>query len=452
MRPRQVIERTRDGLPLDETDLRRFLDGYLRGETPEYLVSAWLMAVYFRGLSEQTTSALTRALLESGAMMPPSAPGVFRLDKHSTGGVGDKTSLLLVPWVSAVCRRLFGEGKVAIPMVSGRGLGHSGGTLDKLESVEGFRTRIALSEARRLLERNGFFMLGQTEEIAPLDRKLYALRDCTGTVESIPLIVSSILGKKLAERLDGLVLDLKHGDGAFMRNAAAAKALGRELLRVARLFGLSAVGVLTRMDEPLGRAVGHSLEIEECDAFFRGAERDGGLLEVTLALASRMVALAGRGRVDSAAASDACLRELGGPEPLRLFRTMLEAQGGDYDGFFESRERERQQLLKCVARAPRGGYVWRVGARAIGALVAEIGGGRAKVTDSIDPEVGAWIHRKVGDSVDGGEPVVTVYYRRPADGDRIERALADAIEIGVEPPARPAWVTEVLESEERGNE
>ena len=288
MQIKELIRKKRDGGVTEPAEIDALVSGYLRGEIKDYQMTAWLMAVYFRGLSDEETSALTRCMWKSGSSFPRKHRDDFWIDKHSTGGVGDKTSLILVPLVIAVAHRLFGKGKLRIPMVSGRGLAHTAGTLDKLEAVPGFNSSITVDRALRLLDENDFFMMGQTPELAPADRLIYALRDVTGTVENLSLIVASIMSKKCAESLDGLIFDVKTGTGAFMPTIESAREMAGTLLSVSKAQGLEAVALISRMDEPLGFKVGHHLEVEECADFLSG-RRDKGLNEVTIRLASWMI-------------------------------------------------------------------------------------------------------------------------------------------------------------------
>jgi pyrimidine-nucleoside phosphorylase len=346
--------------------------------------------------------------------------------------------------VSSACQRLFGFGKVRIPMVSGRGLGHSGGTLDKLEAVPGFSPALNMKEALRLLEKNGNVMMGQTPDLAPADRLIYALRDATSTVESIPLIVSSIMSKKLAESLDGLVLDVKVGSGAFMETEARSRELAGVLMGVAKEQGLDVVTVLTRMDEPLGRMVGNHLEVEECADFLGGGPRERGLEEVVLELAAWMVHLAGRKKVAPGDAREECRKEIGKPEPMRIFRQMLEAQGGRMSEFEAQRASLRKSLKSYAFRAPAAGFVTRVEARALGVLAGTLGGGRAHKEDAVDALVGIECLRKEGDQVAAGETVAMVYYRNTGHESLIEPALRQAVQIGAAAPAARSWILGTL--------
>jgi pyrimidine-nucleoside phosphorylase/thymidine phosphorylase len=440
----ELIRHKRDGGTHSTQELEALLGGYLRGDIADYQLAAWLMAVYFRGLSPEETGEWTRLMWQSGATFPRAHRRDFWIDKHSTGGVGDKTSLILVPWVHAVCRRLFGE-SVKIPMVSGRGLGHSGGTLDKLESVPGFSPDLPMERAVQLLAEQGFVMMGQTQDIAPADRRLYALRDVTATVECVPLIVSSILSKKLAENLDGLILDVKVGAGAFMKTPAEARRLADALIAVAASHGVKVTAVLTRMEEPLGLCVGNQLEVEECADFLSGERRDSGLDEVCTALAVQMVATASRGTLSPSAALEACRRELDTGEPQAIFRQMLEAQGGRWADFLRLRQ-DRPGLRVFEARAPRSGKLAAIDALAIGRLVHALGGGRSRKEDAIDYGVGVIFEKKCGDMVCGGDRIARVFYRRDDQVARIEHEWQAAVRV--DPTAsggdRPSWILEVL--------
>jgi pyrimidine-nucleoside phosphorylase/thymidine phosphorylase len=422
MRAVDLIRRKRDGGELADAEIAWLVDGLTRGEVADYQWSALLMAIFFRGMTRAETQALTGAMLHSGTVVDLSAvPGV-KVDKHSTGGVGDKTSLILAP-IAAACG-------VPVPMISGRGLGHTGGTLDKLESIPGFNIRLDLDEYRRVLERCGLVLIGQTADLAPADRTLYALRDVTATVESIPLITASILSKKLAEGIDGLVLDVKTGDGAFMASEADARELAATMAAIGRGMGKKVVALLTRMDEPLGRAVGNAVEIAESVACLRGEGPDD-LVGLSVELAAEMLVLGGVAS-DLEDARSKCHRAIADGSALERFRRVTEAQGGD------PRALDDPTLLpqprhRIDVPAPRSGFVRRLAARAIGEAAVRLGAGRARVDSPVNPAVGFLFHKKVGDRVDANEPMVTVL----ADDEALARrdtipALLAACEIGDE--------------------
>ncbi len=425
MDARRTIEKKRDGGRLTAGEWEAFIRAYAAGEIPDYQMSAFLMACFIRGLDDGETSALTDAMLDSGGRLELADLGRPRIDKHSTGGVGDKVSLILAPLVSAL--------GVAVPMMSGRGLGHTGGTLDKLESIPGFRTRISLAEARAQLERIGCVLMGQTAEIAPADRKMYALRDATATVEAIPLISASIMSKKLAEGLTGLVLDVKRGSGAFLPALDDELALARTMVSLGADHGCPVVALLTAMDRPLGRACGNALELEEAIHALKG-EGPTDLMEVTLALGVEMLLLA---RV----ADDArdARRQLEGAivdgEAARQFQRIIEAQGGNPAVVDDPAL--LPQAAECeIHVAPRRGIVASVAPREIGYGITELGGGRTRVTDAVDPTVGFVITARPGDWVEAGEPLATVFARDAAGIAAGGRCLDRAIVIAesAEPP------------------
>ena len=405
-----LIQHKRDGHPLPPEQWKQLIREYTDGRVPDYQMAALLMAVIFRGLSPDELTALTEAMLDSGDRLRFDGFPLRRIDKHSTGGIGDKVSLLLAPMVASC--------GVAVPMMSGRGLGHTGGTLDKLESIPGFRTDLTLREARAQVERLGCAMLGQTEEIAPADKKLYALRDVTGTVESIPLISASIMSKKLAEGLNGLVLDVKTGSGAFLPDVSQALELAKTMIGLGRDRGCPTVALLTAMDRPLGRACGNALEVEEAIAGLSGIGPPD-LMEVTYALGVEMLLLAGtdsdpggaRARLERSVSSGQALGKLG---------EIVRAQGGD-PRVIEDPELLPQAREVEVFRANRTGVVSRIEPRQIGAAIVDMGGGRRTIEDEIDPSVGFVIPVKPGDRVHEGEPLASIFAK---DRNGVEVGIA----------------------------
>ncbi len=422
----ELIERKRDGGSLEPEELRELLDGFLQGSVADYQMAAFLMAVFFRGLTPDELGTLTHAIIASGTRLDLGDGGPPAVDKHSTGGVGDKVSLVLAPLVSAAGLR--------VPMMSGRGLGHTGGTLDKLESIPGFRTRIDLAEFRSVLAQVGCAMIGQTPEIAPLDGRLYALRDVTGTVPSIPLIASSIVSKKVAEGISALVLDVKCGLGAFMRDLNDARALAYTMVDLAGREGVPATALITAMDEPLGHAVGNALEVREAVECLSGAG-PADLRELTLALASELLSAAGvaSGRVE-AHARLAPLLDSG--EAATRFARLVELQGGDPSVVEDPSILPRAPIVEPF-EAPIGGWVGRVDARSVGLAAVELGAGRRHVGDEIDPAVGFLMSARVGQRVEVGDPLLVVHARDRAGLDRARARLERAVTIVDAPPETP---------------
>ena len=415
---RAFIERKRDGGRIAPAEWHALVREYAAGIVPDYQMSALMMACFLRGLDTTEMTALMEAMLESGATMDLRHLAAPRVDKHSTGGVGDKVSLVLAPLIASL--------GVAVPMVSGRGLGHTGGTLDKLESIPGFRTRLSLADARAQIERLGCAMIGQTAEIAPADQKLYALRDATATVESIPLIAASIVSKKLAEGLTGLVLDVKRGSGAFMPELPRGLELARTMVELGSTHGVPTVALLTAMDRPLGRACGNALEIEEAIHALQG-EGPEDLMEVTFALGAEMLLLAGVARTREAARI-AMTNAIGSGAASRKFAEIIEAQGGN-PGVVDDPAVLPQARACEIFAAPRGGVIARIEPRAVGRGIIALGGGRTAVEDGVDPTVGFVISARPGDAVAAGEPLATVF-ARDADGIAAGMvALREAITI-----------------------
>jgi len=418
-----VIARKRDGGALSAAEWRGIVADVARGTVPDYQVSALLMAVVFRGLTADELDALTDAMCASGGRLAFGPDTPPRVDKHSTGGIGDKTSLVLAPLVASC--------GLAVPMISGRGLGHTGGTLDKLEAIPGFRTGLTLDEARAQVERLGCVMLGQTADIAPADRRLYALRDATGTVESIPLIAASIMSKKLAEDLQGLVLDVKAGSGAFLPEPERGLALARTMIALGAARGCPTVARLTAMDRPLGHACGNALETEEALLALRGEWPDD-LRDVTLCLAAEML-LAGGAAESERAARDRLERALATGAAADRCRELIAAQGGN-PAVLDDPAALPQAPATAVWCAPREGIVTTVEPRAIGEGIIALGGGRRRVEDTIDPAVGFVITAKPGQRVDAGEPLATICARDAAGLAEGRRTLDAAITVGDEPP------------------
>ena len=416
-----LIERKRDGQRLTDAEWRAVMADYAAGAVPDYQMAALVMAAYLRGLDAGETAALTEAMLRSGASFDLSHLAAKRVDKHSTGGVGDKVSLVLAPLVAAC--------GVAVPMISGRGLGHTGGTLDKLEAIPGFRTALTLAEARAQIERLGCAMIGQTTEIAPADRKLYALRDATATVSSIPLIAASIMSKKLAEGLDGLVLDVKRGSGSFLPELERGLDLARTMIRLGESHGCEVVALLTAMDRPLGRACGVALETEEAILALKG-EGPPDVMEVTFALGAEMLVLGG-----VAADADAARRKLevalATGKAAERFQRLIEAQGGNPAVVDDPALLPQAEACELY-EAPRRGLVAHVEPRAVGRGITALGGGRTKMEDAVDPSVGFVITAKPGDWVEAGEPLATIFAADAAGVSAGRAALAEAILIADE--------------------
>lgn len=389
------------------------VESYVKGEIPDYQMAAWLMAVYLRGLDKSETVALTRAIMGSGVILDLSAIPGPKIDKHSTGGVGDKVSLVLAPLVAAC--------GVVVPMVSGRSLGHTGGTLDKLESIPGFRTSLTTAEFLSALEKNGVALAGQTEEFCPADRKLYALRDVTGTVDSIPLIAASIMSKKLAEGIEGLVLDVKTGRGAFMATRRQARKLARLMIDIGSTLGCRVRALLTSMSQPLGRAVGNALEVREAIAALRG-EGPEDLMEVTLTLGSEMLLLAGRAQ-NFQQARRLLLRALREGRGLEKFRAVIATQGGNPD-VIDNPDLLPSAPCQQPVYATASGYLRSIDALEVGLLGLEIGLGRKRLDDPIDPAAGFVFMKKAGEPVKKGEVVAVVHASSQNLAERAGAALA----------------------------
>ncbi|HYE95047.1 MAG TPA: thymidine phosphorylase [Rubricoccaceae bacterium] len=404
-----LLTRKRDGGTLAADEITALIEAYTRGDVPDYQMAAFLMAAFLRGLDADETAALTRAMLHSGTVLDLSDLPGAKVDKHSTGGVGDKVSLILAPLVAAC--------GVPVPMISGRGLGHTGGTLDKLEAIPGFRTALSIAEYRDVLARVGCVMIGQTAEIAPADKQLYALRDVTGTVESIPLIAASIMSKKLAEGIDALVLDVKAGAGAFMKDEADARRLAETLVGIGRDFGKPTVALLTAMDAPLGRAIGNGPETAEAVRVLRGETPLGGpvddLLEVTLALAGEMLVLGGAAATPEAGAARA-RQALADGLAFERFLEMVELQGGDA-AYLDEPDRLMGPPVATIEAPPGStGYVAGIDALALGHAAVALGAGRAKKEDRVDPRAGFVLNKTVGAPVEGREPLAWIFASDPA--------------------------------------
>jgi pyrimidine-nucleoside phosphorylase len=431
--PQHVIARKRDGSELDQEQIEAFVRGATDGSWADYQLSALLMAIFLRGMSARETVLLTEAMMRSGTIADLSAVRAPKADKHSTGGVGDKVSIHLAPMV-AVCG-------VAVPMVSGRGLGHTGGTVDKLESIPGFKVDLSLARFREQLQTVGVSLISQTAEIAPADRKLYALRDVTATVESIPLICASILSKKLAEGIDVLVLDVKHGRGAFMKDQARARELAVALTSVAKSMGKPTRAVLTAMDEPLGRAVGNALEIAECVECLRGSG-PSDLMEVTYALGEQMLVLAGAAPT-AAAARERLERGLASGAALAKFRELVAAQGGD-PRVVDTPGLLPRARLQVPVPSPAEGWVQSVDALGVALAALRLGAGRAKAEDPVDPAVGVAALAKSGQRVAKGEALCVLHANEPGRVAEAKAILSEAIVIGPEAVAPVPRVGEIL--------
>lgn len=433
MRAVDIIRKKRDGQPLLRDEVRAFVRAAAEGSWPDYQLAALLMAIWIRGMSTDETAWLTRAMADSGTCLDLSDLPGPAIDKHSTGGVGDKTSLILAP-LAAACG-------VYVPMMSGRGLGHTGGTLDKLESIPGFRVGLSLDEFRTILRKVGAAMIGQTADVAPADKKLYALRDVTGTVESIPLITASILSKKVAEGAKGLVMDVKVGRGAFMKDEPSARALAKSIVANGNANGLKTEALLTAMETPLGQAVGNALEVIECHDTLKGrGPKD--LENLSVELAARMVRLADKADSLDAARTMVC-QKLSSGAGLEKWREMIAVQGGD------PKVVDDDKLLpaapnRTTFNAEQTGYLARFDAEKVGIASMVLGAGRDRAEDPVDHAVGLMLLAKPGAAIKRGEPLVEVHYRSEAKLPAALQLLKEAIVIEQSAPTMTPVIIDVI--------
>lgn len=438
MRPQDVIRKKRDGEQLSIEEVEFFIDGVTKGTIADYQISALLMAIYLNGMNDSEQEALTHAMLHSGNTLDFSAIDKPKADKHSTGGVGDKTSLLIAPMVAAC--------GVVVPMISGRGLGHTGGTLDKLEAIPGYRVDLSATEFEKVLKTVGYAMSGQTGELAPADKKMYALRDATSTVEAIPLIVASIISKKGAAGLDAMVIDVKVGSGAFMREEDRAKALAHALVRTGNALGIRTRALLTDMNQPLGEAVGNSIEVRECVELLRGEGTEGAqpVLDLSLELSAHMLVLskldesleAARGRLRQVLSSGAA---------LECFRANVEAQGGEPRVCDEPEKFLPLVTESIKVESPRSGIIATINTAEIGHAIAAIGGGRVRIDDRIDPTVGFVANLKLGDRIEAGESIGIIYCSDESKAREAAARIQAAYQIADQPPLElPLLLREVI--------
>jgi pyrimidine-nucleoside phosphorylase len=437
MRAGDLIARKRDGGALSLDELQWLMSGYAQGEIPDYQMAAWAMAVACRGMDLRETTDLTLAMAHSGTTLDLSDITPVAVDKHSTGGVGDKTTLLLAPLVAAI--------GLPVAKMSGRGLGFSGGTIDKLESIPGFRTDLSLDEFRRALRSVGIVVAAQTANLAPADKYLYALRDVTGTVESVPLIAASVMSKKLAAGATCIVLDVKYGSGAFVRTHEEARELARTMVGIGQRAGRHMTAVISSMEQPLGYAIGNALEVlEAIEALQEGSPRD--LIQLCMEIGAQLALLAG-----TAPNHDAALhqleRALESGAAWEKFCDMVAQQDGDLDAI-DQPDRLPHAPYVVPLPAPHTGYITSIDARTLGAALNELGGGRKHKTDVIDPAVGLVIRAKVGDPVRAGQPLLHMHVAHEADTARVAPILLAAISIGDTRRAPPPLIAEVITNDE----
>jgi pyrimidine-nucleoside phosphorylase len=437
MRPQEIIEKKRDGRSLSKQEIDSFIDGVCDGGWADYQVSALVMAMFIRGLDQAEQDELTRAMIHSGKVLDLSDVGRPVVDKHSTGGVGDKTSLIIAP-VAAACG-------LAVPMISGRGLGHTGGTLDKLESIPGYSIELSTERFKELLGKNGYAMIGQTGEIAPADKKLYAMRDATATVPCIPLIVASIMSKKLAEDLDALVLDVKTGTGAFMQTMPDSLDLAEALVETGKGFGVNTQAVVSDMNQPLGKFVGNALEVYECLKILRGEADELMLptLELSTELTARM--LVAGGLVNSIEAAKGTIGEvLSSGVALEKFRENVEVQSGDPRICDDPEMLVCKDLVSVPVVAKTGGFVTGIDTRMLGNSISEIGGGRTKAEDRVDHAVGYSCSVKIGDEIAEGGELGILHCRDQSQASQIVKKLQTAHTIADHRPVKQNLVRAVV--------
>ena len=434
MRAVDLIRKKRDSGEHSREEIDFLVSGYTRGEIPDYQMAAWLMATWLRGLNRSELASLTEAMLYSGKVLNHAEIPGKKVDKHSTGGVGDKTSLILAPIVAA--------GGLTVPMISGRGLGHTGGTLDKLESIPGFNVNLTLEDFSQVLRECGMGLIGQTAEIAPADKKIYALRDATSTVENIGLICASIMSKKLAEGIDALVLDVKVGRGAFMKTLPDARLLARTSIDLCRAMGRRCTALLTAMDAPLGFAVGNAVEVAESIEVLAGRGPED-VRELTLQLGVEMLLL-GEAAPDAPTARQRLSRALADGSALRRFAQIVEAQGGDPQVAYDPRRLPRPAAVREV-RLERSGFLAALDAELVGLAAVELGAGRARKEDRVDPAAGLLLRKRRGDEVRAGEVLAELHAADAARLDAGEARLRAAVALSDEPPLGQPLVLDRLD-------
>ncbi len=437
----ELIRKKRDGEALGEAELRFLISSYVNGQLPEYQMSAFLMACFFRGMTREETLMFTRLMLFSGEVVDLSEIPGIKVDKHSTGGVGDKVSLLLAPIVAAC--------GVPVPMISGRGLGHTGGTLDKLESIPGFRTSLSVAEYKKVIKDIGVVMIGQTKEIAPADKKMYALRDVTATVECIPLIAGSIMSKKLAGGNDALVLDVKTGRGAFMQTEEKAIELAKTLVEIGQGFGKPTMGFITDMNQPLGTAIGNWLEVVESVECLKGNrgnnDESQDLMDVTYLLSGAMVFLARK--VQSLHQGiEQCREVVSTKKAYQKFLQLVKTQGGDTTSI-ENLEKYPISEISLDVKSPEKGFVGAIDPFELGLTSITLGAGRQTIDDPIDPKAGIVLKKKPGERVDSGETLAILYTDREHDAAAARERISKAFRIVPSPPALPALIKYIIDKE-----
>ncbi len=435
MRMLDLILKKRSGGELTSAEIEFIAMGAATGAVPDYQLSAWLMAVYFKGLTGRETADLTRAMARSGDRLDLGSIKGVKVDKHSTGGVGDGVSLALAP-VAAACG-------VVVPMMSGRGLGHTGGTLDKLEAVKGFKVRLPQPRIKAQLKATGLSMFGQTDNLAPSDKKLYSLRDATCTVESLPLIVASILSKKYAEGISGLVMDVKYGSGAFLRDYKPSRELAVALMKTANLLGIRCVALLTAMEEPLGLAIGNGIEMEQSIKILQGEKGPADFTEVLEVLAGWMIKLGGKARTPDEGREKA-RRAIADGSALEKLRLMVKWQGGDPRVADDPVRHMPRAKFSAVAKAPASGFLYRLDARTIGHASVVLGAGRGKAEDKVDFGAGLLLSAKLGDRLEKGAPLATIYSsdkKKLAEGVKM---FMSAVEVKKSKPSKPKLIREIL--------
>jgi len=429
-----LIKKKRDGSSLDVSEIQFIIKGYTKGEIPDYQMSAFLMAAYLNGLNKEESAALTDSMLNSGIIVDLSEINGIKVDKHSTGGVGDKVSLILAPIVASA--------GVPVPMISGRGLGHSGGTLDKLESIPGFNVDLDLERYKEVLSKHNMVLIGQTDEIAPADKKIYALRDVTSTVEFIPFIAGSIMSKKIAEGIDALVLDVKFGSGAFMKTQDKAIELAQTLVNIGESFGKHTIAYVTNMNQPLGDAIGNWLETKESIELLQGGN-DSDLMKITHLLSGTMIYLGGKAN-SVEEGIEISKQQVSNGQAFQKFKDIVHEQGGDTSLIIDTSKYDLSQY-ELVWKASSTGYISKLDAYdlAIGSL--ELGAGRKSINDKIDFTAGIVLNKKVGDFVKVGETILTAYTNKASALDTVVHHFESAVEISDEIPKPELLVTHVID-------